>query len=263
MRDWRARQFEIDLDRVIDEPLQGSQGANHDDPGEQAFPHTLEPQSAENLEGRAAFLLVQNGHDGIRRVGHHSAEDTSDVAGHKGHGQLLTFGALALRLGHHILVERLNRALEAGELHHGVGDLAHPEWRHAFVEGPQALLAVHLGGRCPERAGIALLRLHANLHCFHWGQGHVGEELGAGRGGQVQPGSPFIGLLLAQELRVADFEDLVEAELEEALHGVAQKGRGPASGQAAQPIVPQCHAKAAQDALVLAGVHLHAALDQV
>ena len=97
MRDWRARQFEIDLDRVVDEPLQGSQGsqgANHDDPGEQAFPHALEPQSAENVKGRAAFLLVQSRHDGIRRVGYHGTEDASDVASHKGHGQLLTFGTL-------------------------------------------------------------------------------------------------------------------------------------------------------------------------
>lgn len=154
MRDRRARQLETDLDRVTDEPLQRGQGASHDDPGEQALQHGPEPQVAENLKGRAAaFLLVQNGHEGIGRVGHDGAEDASYVAGREGHGQLLSFGVLALRLGHHVLGERLDGVLEAGELHHGVGDLPHPARRRAFVEGPPALLTVHPGGRGPRRPG--------------------------------------------------------------------------------------------------------------
>lgn len=41
MRDGRARQ--VDLDGVVDEPPQRSQGANHDDLGEEALPHAPEP----------------------------------------------------------------------------------------------------------------------------------------------------------------------------------------------------------------------------
>lgn len=35
-----AGQAEVDLDRVVDEPLQGRQGTNHDDTGHQTLPHT-------------------------------------------------------------------------------------------------------------------------------------------------------------------------------------------------------------------------------
>lgn len=35
-----ARQTEVDLDRVIDEPLQGGQSTDHDDTGDQTLPHT-------------------------------------------------------------------------------------------------------------------------------------------------------------------------------------------------------------------------------
>lgn len=33
-------QAEVDLHRVVDEPLQGGQGTNHDDTGHQTLPHT-------------------------------------------------------------------------------------------------------------------------------------------------------------------------------------------------------------------------------
>lgn len=35
-----AGQAEVDLDRVVDEPLQGRQGTDHDDTGHQTLPHT-------------------------------------------------------------------------------------------------------------------------------------------------------------------------------------------------------------------------------
>uniref|UniRef100_M3Y4J0 Uncharacterized protein n=1 Tax=Mustela putorius furo TaxID=9669 RepID=M3Y4J0_MUSPF len=176
---------------------------------------------------------------------------------------LLSLGALALGLGDHILVESLHRALEAGKLHHGVGDLLQPQRRHALVEGPQALLREHPRGGGAQHAGEAGLRLHAHLHRLHGGQRHIGKELGAGGRGQVQAGSPLVRPLRAQQLAVADLEDLVEPELEQALQGVPQEGRGPASGQAAQPVLAHRRTEAAEDALVLAGVRLHAALDQV
>lgn len=76
-------------------------------------------------------------------------------------------------------------------------------------------------------------------------------------------GSSLIGLFLAQELRLADLEDLVKAKLEEALQGVTQEGWGSAPGQATQTVILHRHAEAAQEAFVRAGVHLHVALPQV
>ena len=37
----RTGQSELDLDSVVDEPLEGSQGSNHDDSGTQSSPHSL------------------------------------------------------------------------------------------------------------------------------------------------------------------------------------------------------------------------------
>lgn len=58
----------------------------------------------------------------------------TNVAGHEGDHQLLGLGALAAGLGDNILVEQLHGALKAGKLHHGVGDLPHPQRNHTLVE---------------------------------------------------------------------------------------------------------------------------------
>lgn len=37
---WGSGQAEVDLDRVVDEPLQGGQCTDHDDPGAKSLPHS-------------------------------------------------------------------------------------------------------------------------------------------------------------------------------------------------------------------------------
>lgn len=37
---WGAGQAEVDLDGVVDEPLQGGQCTDHDDPGAKSLPHS-------------------------------------------------------------------------------------------------------------------------------------------------------------------------------------------------------------------------------
>lgn len=51
---------------------------------------------------------------------HDRAEDSSNVSGQEADPQLRLLGALALGDGDHMLVQRLNGALEAGKLHHRV-----------------------------------------------------------------------------------------------------------------------------------------------
>lgn len=52
LRWWRAWQTEVDLDSVIDEPLQSSQSADHYDPREQTLPHRCHtpPPSQHNCQ---------------------------------------------------------------------------------------------------------------------------------------------------------------------------------------------------------------------
>jgi hypothetical protein len=52
-------------------------------------------------------------------------------------------------------VEQLHGALEAGELHHGVGNLPHPQGHETLVESGHALVLVHEGkclAQCADEA---------------------------------------------------------------------------------------------------------------
>ena len=68
------------------------------------------------------------------RMADYGTEDTGDVAGAECDGELLAFGALLARLGHHMLVDQLDGSLEARELHHRVRNLTSPQWTDALVE---------------------------------------------------------------------------------------------------------------------------------
>jgi hypothetical protein len=71
------------------------------------------------------------------------AEDTGDVTSGKGDHQLLATGALGSWLGNDVLVDGLDGLLEAGELHHGVRNLSHPEGLESLEEGTGAFLCSH------------------------------------------------------------------------------------------------------------------------
>ena len=79
------------------------------------------------------------------------------------------------------------------------------------------------------------------LERFHGGQRDVGEELSRGGGGQVEGGAPQVGLLLAQHVGVDVLEQLVEAELAQALHRVADEGGRPAAAQTANSLLLERH----------------------
>lgn len=58
----------------------------------------------------------------------------TNVTSHECYHQLLSFGALASRFGNYMLIEQLHSSLEAGELHHGVGNLPHPQRDQTLIE---------------------------------------------------------------------------------------------------------------------------------
>lgn len=61
----------------------------------------------------------------------------TNVTSHEGDHQLLAFAALAAGFRNSVLVEQLNSALKAGKLHHGVGNLSHPQRNHTLIETTQ------------------------------------------------------------------------------------------------------------------------------
>ena len=106
------------------------------------------------LSCRFGRILVDDGDDGIGGVGDDGAEDTSDVTSSEGDHELLGLGALSSWLGHNVLVEGLDGLFEAGELHHCVWNLPHPQRLETSDEGSVAFLSAHLGEALAESGGV-------------------------------------------------------------------------------------------------------------
>lgn len=61
---------------------------------------------------------------------------------------------------------------------------------------------------------------------------------------------------LSQHVTVEDFEDLIEAELAESLHGITDEGGGPPFGKTSESIFSHSHCKAVPNALIFIWIHL-------
>ena len=80
---------ERDLDAVVDEPLQRGERSDHDDPGAESLPASLESQGLGRRPDRRPLRLVHVAHDGVGGVGDDGAEHARDVASRERHDQLL------------------------------------------------------------------------------------------------------------------------------------------------------------------------------
>lgn len=92
----------------------------------------------------------------------------TDVTSDKGDDELLWFAALTPWFGDNIFVEHFYSPLEAGELHHGVGDLPHPQGNHTFIEPGQTTQVTD---------PIQMLSLNSKFHMFEQSASHS-EHLG-------------------------------------------------------------------------------------
>ena len=66
----------------------------------------------------------------------------TDVSGNESNHQLFRLWALRPRLWYDVLVQRLQSALKACKLHHGVWDLTTPQRHNTFVE-PDSNISLH------------------------------------------------------------------------------------------------------------------------
>ena len=103
---WRAGKTEPDLDTVVDEPLGGSEGTDHDDPGHKSLPDAHEAELLQSLAGSRSLGHVHLGDDSVGRVRDDGAEDTGNVTGSKSHHQLLALGALISWLRHNMPADK-------------------------------------------------------------------------------------------------------------------------------------------------------------
>ena len=129
----------------------------------------------------------------------------------------------------------------------------------------KTLSPVQCGSSTPKSGGEGsqLGGLHLHLDRLHWAQSNVGEEFCRCRGSQVQGGLVQICVLLSDHVGVGVLEELVEAELAQALHGVANGSGRPAQEEPPHALLGHGELEAIAQALVLLLVHLQPALHQV
>ena len=60
---WRSREVERHFHTIVNEPLEGGEGADHDDTRDESLPHAHWSEILENLAGRRFGVLVQHGND--------------------------------------------------------------------------------------------------------------------------------------------------------------------------------------------------------
>jgi hypothetical protein len=114
-------------------------GSTYDNPDRQTIPETWEANSGvDTAHGcTKAFswgaLGVQFADHDIGRMRDNGAQNTSQVTTSECNSSLAAFTVVVLG-AREVVVHSLNDSFEGGELHHGIWDLATPQWVETFVE---------------------------------------------------------------------------------------------------------------------------------
>ena len=114
------------LERIVDPPLEASQGTNHDNTGTETLggkgnKSGLGGDSTDGLALVSGF--AQQGDQRVSRVGNDGANNTREVTRTEGDSELSGLAVGVLGVGEHVGVEELDDLLEEVELGHGVWDL--------------------------------------------------------------------------------------------------------------------------------------------
>ena len=123
------------------------QSSNHDDTDWKTVPQSIESDiTIDALDGSPKGLTrlavrIELAHHHIRRVGHHGAKNTSQIAAGEGNRSLRALVVLGF-VSRKSLVDHLHNGLERGKLHHRVGDLATPEWVQTLVQTKRGISSI-------------------------------------------------------------------------------------------------------------------------
>lgn len=256
------------LEITIDGELAGSQGSDHEETGTDTGVRATETKLTGDLDQAAggaltgeALGLVDLGEHGVGGLRNESGGETSNQTRAQVGSGLHAVGERLLGEG---AEDSLRDLLEDDELGHGVGDLLEQNGSEAGVESTDTLVLEHLGETANETVGVGGLRDETDTGSLERAQGNVGEELGGGRGGQVD-GSPVVGgSLNAQAVDELGLEELVTAELEGTLQEVTGEGRAGTSQKSASALILDDLAEAADETAVVGnGVELDTGLDDI
>lgn len=107
-----------------------------------------------------------------------------------------------------------------------------------------------------SREGAVGAGLDLDLGHLEGAKGNIGEDLSGGGTGEPDGGLVLVGELLTSQVHVGILEDLIEAVLEHALEGVADKGRAETFPDTVGTLLSDEGLKGTAEGVVLAGVHL-------
>lgn len=222
--------------------MEASEGTDHEDAETESTPDAGGTELGEDgANTGGSLVLVELGDDGVGRMRDDGAEDTSNVTRSGGDSKLFDLGALSARLGHDVLVDSLNSALESPELHHGVRNLATPERSETLVESTEAFLSNDLGHSFAkssgEGAGLGVSGLDADLNGLPGAQSQIGDDLSGSGSREPQEILVVLSVLGSSSLHKGVLEDLIETELEETLERVSDQGGAPAEEHSANTIL--------------------------
>lgn len=180
------RQSQINLERIIDQPLERGKRSNHHDPHGQTIPQAGETNILIYPANRGESALsgfavrVQLGHHHVRRVTDDRTSDTSDVASQERHSSLLERIELLFRLAERC-VDLRDRGLERRELDHRVRNLACPERVQTLVEPAESFVRDDLAPAFAEIVRVwRQSRLHAHLDRLKRAEEDIRDELRRG-----------------------------------------------------------------------------------
>lgn len=236
---WRGNRnrtyTKVDLERVVNQPLEGGKSTDHDNSHRKTVPQTLKANvaidSAHSLGSTLASLAVrvELGNHDIGRMRDGSTSNTSNVTTEEGDTGLCKRTVAVLGLAK-VAVNLVDCSLKGRKLDHGIWDLSGPERIKTLVEASETLLLHDSAPSCTEGGRVRWdVSLHADLERLEGTEEDVGDELGSS--GSTKVDKSLVGVW-KQLLAVVVLEDFVCAVLAGALERVTNKGGSPSGEDA-------------------------------
>ena len=142
--------------------------------------------------------------------------------------------------------------------------LLEEEWSETSVESTETLSLEDLSSTINQSLGVSWVRDETDTGSLEWAKGDISEELGHGRGSEVDGGAVVGGSLKTDEADGLLLEELISSELEGSLEEVTGGGWAETGQESASTLLSDDSAESTdQTAVVGDWVELDAGLDNI
>jgi len=258
------------LEGIVDPPLETSQSTDHDDSGTHTSPETIETDITVDFldvihSATTSLDRVELRDHSISGLGDQSAEDTGNITRSESDGELSGLGVFILGSGEDSSVEHLDSLFEGDELHDSVGDLSGPEGSKTLVETVNTFVSSDLSKTFSEGNGESTSggSLDSDLNGFPRAQEDISNNFSGSGGKSPTDTLVFDGIFLTNDASIDILEEFVETELSETLKGITDQSRSETQRETTGTFSGLDGSESITNGLVLAGVDLHSALNDI